>query len=196
MARAAFLLEASATAEAEHAPEAPVTQPQDVPRAPTLSPRPSLAVDNDPLPEKRVSAPPAEYPSAKSSSPVNTQLPSSPTKPSDDEDTEIEDAPIATPLTAANDNSDGPDVAVAPADVPPGETEVEAPPKAVPVANGPAKDKIQTRDIIPTPSTSPVGTQIDADEVKTPAPQSLDAASARDDKPSPKAEAWAMELDS
>ena len=114
------------------------------------------------------SAPPPEAISVKSPSPVNAQSPSSPTKQSDD-DTEIEEAPIATPLTTVNENSDGPEVAVAAADVPPGETEIDLLPKAAPVPL--AHNAIETRDIIETPSTSPMGTQNDADAVKTPAPQ-------------------------
>ena len=187
-ARITHLLETTAVSETKEAPALATAETDDVERPGSNKAALSFLLG----------APAQEdYLSEKSASPANARQSSSPTKPSDDEDTEIDDAPIATPVTTLNENSDGPDVTVAAADVLPGETEVEPLPKTAPVTitSGPTDDGIQTQDIMPTPSTSPVGTQNAADEVKTPAPPALSPAIIKDEKSSLEVDEWPMELD-
>jgi len=112
---------------------------------------------------------------------------------SDDDDTEADEAPVATPIASATDKT----VTVAPADLSPGEIEIDSNTKTAPDPATLLDAKVAAQDVMPTPSTSPAATQPDATQdnlaaVAQPDPNGTVAhKTLRSLEPSD----WAMDLD-
>ncbi len=113
---------------------------------------------------------------------------------SDDDDTEVEEPPIATPAASSNDKTDGLDVAVASADLSPGAMEVDNGSKPETTATLLASNKLGVREVTPAPST-PLAADDPDQPTERKARQPSDDDSMRDDFLMDEPEDWAMNLD-
>ncbi len=150
----------------------------------------SVAISTEEPASDPISAQEAE--STTTVEPPNSLTPTKVIPASDDDDTDADEPPIATPVTSAHEKADGSHVAVAPAELSPGALEADSGPKTAPAPSLLNGGKLEAKDVIPTPSTSPAATQAG---VENALPASQGVADLQDAGEKTESEDWTMDLD-